>query len=265
MVAMNREKQRGFTIIEVSLFLSLSALLLATLIFGMQRMVSQARFEDSVNSLTSFIQSQYEEARSGINPRSVGDIDAACNGAVGVASAPGTSNCLLIGKVLHFNQDSSDVRTSYAIATTVPDSSLSDQAALEASNLIEPDVGQQTYEIQWGAEFTMGRLLNPPTGLPATASEVDTIAILRSPVSSQVLVYLYKDSAQPLSQKIAGPTGAGAGVLNQQGVFVIESMEAYSLRNAGICIDAGNISTAVHSIMPIDTTNNETMVAACAR
>lgn len=249
------KKQRGFTIIEVTLFLAISSLLLATLVFGMQRMVSQVRFNDSINSLTAYVQAQYEEVRSGVNPRGIGDV---CGG--GADSAPGTTKCLLIGKVMQFSLGSSNVQTSYVVAsdTTGVTEKDSDHQALLHSKLQVISTGQETYEIQWGATFEKGRIF---TG---TTADVDTIAILRSPVSSQILVYTYK-SGKPITDAING-TGNGAGTLNQQSAYLIKSAEAFGARGAGVCVDPGNISSAVHSVMPLEINSTDAQIgAACAK
>ncbi len=268
MVAMRgANKQRGFTIIEVSLFLAITGLMIATLVFGMQRMISQVRFNDSINSLTAYMQSQYEEVRSGINPRDVGvNI---CNTS-STESAPGSTNCLLIGKVLHFNQSSSVVETAYVVAKNVPAleelSGLSDQAALLKTTLVA-ETSETTQDIQWGATFERGTTYGSAASFSPT--DVNTLAIMRSPISSQVMVFAFNapdDSAfNDLKAKLAG-AGDAVDTLNQSSVYLIKSPEAYGLRSAGICVEPGSVGSSVHSVMPLGlTANNAEIVAACGK
>jgi type II secretory pathway pseudopilin PulG len=86
--------QGGFTIIEVLMFLAISGALLALMIFAVYRMLDNSRFSDTINSATSFVQTQYEEARSGVRPDEAG----ICGSGVG----NGRSSCLLLGKAIVF-------------------------------------------------------------------------------------------------------------------------------------------------------------------
>jgi type II secretory pathway pseudopilin PulG len=86
--------QDGFTIIEVLMFVAISGALLALMVFAVYRMIDNSRFSDTINSATSFVQTQYEEARSGVRPSSEG----ICNG--DGENDIGRSNCLLLGKAI---------------------------------------------------------------------------------------------------------------------------------------------------------------------
>jgi type II secretory pathway pseudopilin PulG len=233
------KRQRGFTIIEVSLFLAVSALLLSTLVFGMQRMIGQMRFNDSVNSLTAYIQSQYEEVRSGVNTRGKGAI-------TGCSDVSGTSiNCYMIGKVLIFNKDQSSVESKYVISKTTRliDESMTDDAAVKDSNLTMVDSGAETTEIQWGAEFIGGRLFSSSDA--TLANSAVSIAILHSPISSRVMLY-YSTSTANMTEIMAGAQ------LDQPFGLIIKSQENFGAKAAAICVEASGISSAVHSVMPVD-------------
>lgn len=62
-------KRRGFTLIEVSLFLAISGLLFIGIIAGTQNSIWSQRFFDSVQSYTEFMRSIYSQVS---NPQSVG-------------------------------------------------------------------------------------------------------------------------------------------------------------------------------------------------
>ena len=62
-------KRSGFTIIEVSLFLAITALLFVGITVGTQNSINQQRYADSVNSFADFLRNIYSEVS---NPQSKG-------------------------------------------------------------------------------------------------------------------------------------------------------------------------------------------------
>jgi prepilin-type N-terminal cleavage/methylation domain-containing protein len=90
------KRQRGFTLIEVLMFLAIGGALLGLMIFAVYRMIAGARFSDTITSAASFVQLQYEEARSGVRPEG----ESLC----GDDLQPGRSDCLLLGKAIVFRQ-----------------------------------------------------------------------------------------------------------------------------------------------------------------
>jgi len=79
--------RRGFTLVEVSLFLAVSGLLLAGVIIGTQSSISAQRFNDSVQNYIEFLRSVYSEVN---NPQSPGD---------------GRSDYVIYGKLVSFGQN----------------------------------------------------------------------------------------------------------------------------------------------------------------
>ncbi len=61
--------QRGFTIIEVILFLAISGLLLGVAIASVNANINNSRFNDAVRSTTSYLQGQYSEVAAGQSDR----------------------------------------------------------------------------------------------------------------------------------------------------------------------------------------------------
>lgn len=240
--------QRGFTIVEVSLFLAVSALLLSTLVFGVQRMISQARFNDSIDHLTAHIQAQYEEVRSGVNARDFGGEVPGCT-----TAAPGTSNCLLLGKVMYFEANSSRVTTRYVIAKSGSGLANSDLEAIKNSEPTVIENAQEVVNIQWGATFKKGVIYGD------YVDNFNALAIIHSPISSRVYVAPF----------YAGNVGASPlDYLNyiHPMMLVIESAEAWGARGAGICIERGDVSSTVHSVMPISPNiTSEEATGACGR
>jgi type II secretory pathway pseudopilin PulG len=88
-------EQDGFTIIEVLMFLAIGGALISLMVFAVYRMIDNSRFSDTINSATSFVQTQYEEARSGVRPDGTNICD-------GTNAGSGRSDCLLLGKAIVF-------------------------------------------------------------------------------------------------------------------------------------------------------------------
>ncbi|MBR3336275.1 MAG: type II secretion system protein, partial [Bacillus sp. (in: Bacteria)] len=51
--------RRGFTLIEVSIFLAITGLLFAMVVIGVQNSISQQRFNDVVQNYVEFLRSIY--------------------------------------------------------------------------------------------------------------------------------------------------------------------------------------------------------------
>ncbi len=69
---MTGKSQRGFTIIEVTLYLGVAALLLASMMTGITLAINRQRFSDSANSTQSFLQKQFNETQNTLNDRAGG-------------------------------------------------------------------------------------------------------------------------------------------------------------------------------------------------
>lgn len=92
-----RKYKRGFTLVEVSLFLAISGLLLVGVIVGTQNSISAQRFKDSVQNYVEFLRSVYSEVS---NPQSPGS---------------GRSDYAIYGKLVTFGQ------TTASNGTAIPD------------------------------------------------------------------------------------------------------------------------------------------------
>ncbi len=186
----------GFTIIELSIFLAISGMLLLIVVGGTGSTIASIRFSDSIRSLQSYFQGQYGEILNGVNTRSGQEI---CNaGVVSTTSnsTPGQSRCLLLGKLMQFNQVNTDVATYYVVGSepAVPlASGASDEAIL---NSYKPhavqNVGAQTYSVPWGPLRV---------GLGAkeikTNTAIDSYLLLHSPSSGNILSYVFNSAGFP--------------------------------------------------------------------
>jgi len=252
------KRQGGYTAVEVTLYLAISASLLL-LLAGLQVMVSRQRFQDTMTTLRTTIQSEFEEVRSGINSRLGGNAVQGCDSN---ATAPGAGSCLMIGKLIRFNASSSGpeyITINYIVATKVPtlENRQTDEKDLRASELkvigapgattTDTAIKQQTVKMQWGGQFAKGGTI-PDSDTDLTKS-IQGLAILRSPYSGAVLVFAMTDN-----------TISGAGVLNMDDTHAIYNVPmALLIKNnqsgfpgAAVCIDRGQTSAVVRLSIPIN-------------
>lgn len=188
---MGGNKQSGFTIIEISLFFAVSALLLFTMMVGITIAVQRQRFSDSVNSAQSFLQQQFNETQTTINNRA--------NSNCGVAADRGTSDCLVLGKIIDLqpasntaednNLDSFNVITNADLPTGADN--MNDITLLDAINplAVRETNNDQAHIVAWGAQITTVR--DSAGALDSGgATPVRYVLILRSPTTG--LIHTYK-------------------------------------------------------------------------
>jgi hypothetical protein len=186
---MGQQRSEGYTIIEVSLFLGISALLLVVALVGTGLSIRTTRFTDSTRSLHAYVQQQYDDLLNGVNSRFGTE---ACNSGVintGTSQTPGTSNCLFLGKLIVFAQNSSTI-TTYNIIGTEPanaDYTKSDEALIyDFTPTIVRSTGVATFEVPWRATISGSKR-------PVDGKAVDAFALIRSPRSTRIVSYVYKE------------------------------------------------------------------------
>ena len=235
---MSELKQGGFTIIETSLFISISALLFATLVFGIQYMVDRAKFSDSVTGLQTLMRAQYEEVRSGINSRNDTLAANVCGG-TSQQVASGSSDCLLMGKLIRFSNSSSKVYIDYVIGdTSGASSSDTDVQAISNVNPRFSTIAEQSEDIQWQSTFVNGVLLDGDT------TNMSAIAILRSPISSAVVTYA-------LPSATAG-SPLNLGYANSSTALIVKNASTVGAPGGAVCVNSGSSSASISSFAPVD-------------
>ncbi|MCL2451831.1 hypothetical protein FWD20_03080 [Candidatus Saccharibacteria bacterium] len=255
-------KERGFTIIEVSLFLAISGVLIL-LTVGLWTMVARQRFQDTMVTLKSKIQSEYEEVRTNINER-LGEAEVINCGddgdfPPGNQDKTGNSTCLAIGKLIQFGiGNRQEIKISYVVATGdvgVEYSGKNDEDAIKSLSLrligsssdyyvnsTDGAILPRTELIGWGGEFAGGWTITD------SPQRTNAIAILHSPISSAVLVFTFKEN--PVNDHgvltIDGNSSTG------QAVAIMIQNQQVGFPGAAICIDPGPSSTAVRTAIPAD-------------
>jgi hypothetical protein len=188
---MDGVRQAGYTVVEVTLFLGITGLLFLIVLIGTGTSIRSIRFSDSNRSMVAFVQRQYDDIINGLNTRPGQE---SCSGGVvstGTSQTPGTSNCLLLGKLLVFNLNSSRIDL-YNVIGSEPasvDYAQTDQQLVSAFNpTVITNSGVTSYDIPWGAVVSGTKRLSD-------SKAVTALALIRSPKSSRILSYTFKPQA----------------------------------------------------------------------
>lgn len=185
---MVEQRQHGFTVIEVLMFLAISGLLLFGALAAVGSSVNSTRFNDAVNTTTSYFQKQYNEVSSGRNVR---DATLECNnGNVNNGnSSVGSTKCVVLGRLLQFNTGTNIISTRYIVGIDTTNLSAGDSAAVVAASP-KATVGstnlEDTFEVPWSINFNK---------VTQGVTVVNTLAIIHSPVSERILFYSFQAPA----------------------------------------------------------------------
>lgn len=189
---MGSSKNSGFTIIETMLFLAISTALMVAILIGSNGPINEQRYRDGVDSLKSYVQDQYSFTANTSNARTgtescVGNPAAGPSGPLAVSpaggQAPGTSDCLLLGRYVEMADDGKTLTASDVLgyqvsstqrATDVDDLMLNYSLALSS-------IGQETYMVPWDMQVVQDTN-------PSNAKKF-SIMIVRSPRSGSTLTF----------------------------------------------------------------------------
>ncbi|MDO4759163.1 MAG: hypothetical protein Q4A30_00005 [Candidatus Saccharibacteria bacterium] len=223
----------GFTVIEVSIFLAISALLLVSIMAGTSISIARRRYTDAVNDITDYLRRAYAEVINVQNSRlGTTDQDIYCtvstmfdpsSGHSVVKSGstdnfPGRTNCIIYGKLITFGEQGSTNIHSYDIIGRIHRVDIDNQdnaiTALEAvgANVVTVQNLNQVctlglagnanvFEPRWQAS-----LINSKTRKLYQGS----VMIVRSPISGTVQTY-YSQNTIPVQQTLADKNQAFFG------------------------------------------------------
>ncbi len=196
---MTTASERGFTIIELMLFLGITGALFAALMFGVNANITQQRYRESVVNYSTLLQDQYSEVSNTRNER---DGNWKCEGGI-VSQQPtggdarGTTSCVLLGRAVQISANGTTIKTSPVIGLEpARQDSTSDITTLLAYHPNITSYGEETTSIDWGSS------LATTNHEPSTAS----FLILRSPASGLLRVFA---SSSPLPADISSIIAAG--------------------------------------------------------
>lgn len=217
-------ERQGFTMIEVTLVLALTGLLLVGLLGGTAAAIQTQRYNDSVRSYAEYLRTAYSEV---INPSSLGAGNSSNKNTI-----EGGGNFAIYGKVLVFgynygpgtdNED--DTRSVYSATligdANVPDINVSgfvnELAAVHAElfcgkriNGVEQTSTLSRYEPTWQAELMQVNDPNHEPPLSVNDRFKGTVIIARSPSSGAIhtiytsKAYDLRDGCKSLADSYAG-------------------------------------------------------------
>lgn len=179
-------KQNGFTIIEVLMFIAISGLLLLGAMASINGSINSSRFNDAVNSTTSYIQTQYSEVASGRNSRN-SNVNCA-NGVVtpGGTSTAGMTDCVILGRLVEFGIGGATINSRYIVGQDDAVAVAGDTAAVVAANPVAPSASTDgVFNVPWSTQINK---------MTQGGVDVRYLAIIRSPVSERVLFYSFNAS-----------------------------------------------------------------------
>ena len=252
---MVRDRQAGYTVVEVALFMAITGLMFLIVLLGTGSTIRNVRFTDSNRSFAAYVQRQYDEIINGLNTRP--GLETCTNGTVTTTSnqTPGTSNCLLMGKLLLFTLNSGIIR-NYPIIGTEPanvDYTQTDQQLVVAfSPSIVTNVGVTTYEIPWGAVVSGTKRLSD-------SKAVRALLLVRSPKSSRILTYSY---VPPVTISTSLSDANGVGVVattsnsGQTNNFCVKNADGLGLP-AKLVVNNAPTQSAVQIVFDADTSGSE--------
>lgn len=185
---MGAKTQTGFTIIEVMLFLAITGMLAAAILVGSGIAIGQQRYRDSVGSLQSYIQQQYNKVTNVTNDRdrawtcdSNGTVTQVENASAG--EPRGTTDCVVLGRLVTIDETGTNLKASVVVGYRNPagvtQTSDIDEIATNYKLGIAA-IDQDDQSVSWGAE-----VVKPLTSTPMPLS----ILIVRSPLSGAMMTF----------------------------------------------------------------------------
>lgn len=232
-------RESGFTIIETSLVLAVTGLVIAGVLLGIGNGLSHQRYTDAVNQTVDFFRGQYAQTTNTLNNRSAAErCDASGISDTGTAMPIGASECLLVGKIVRATGND-DVTVSQVLALHDPTddddiSTLSDVEILRASHLQQ---GNQLDDFRpdWGA-----RLVTPGS----TDTAQFTMMVVRTPVTGTIQTFTSASNTSSIADLLNAPQEARSICIDQTGFFGV------GVAPMGVRITKGAANTTGVEIIP---------------
>lgn len=168
---------RGFTIIEVMLFLAISGLMVAGMFIGISGSINRQRYEDAVYSFQDYMQSQYNLVDNVRNNRS--DSVAGCDG-----GSRGTSNCAIVGRLVTTTDGRNFISEPVFARNSTPDPTGNVTELLGRLQLTTANTAtdNENHQLAWGTRIYTDRA-HPD------ASNTSQLLVLRMPTSGVVRTF----------------------------------------------------------------------------
>jgi len=228
------QKTKGFTLVEVALFIAISGLILIGIIISTKNSIDQQRYNDSVQNFLNFLSGVYSEAS---DPKSASD---------------GRSEKAIYGKLVTFGEDGSEGKIySYDIIGDANGNIggsdvLSALKSLSATPIVvtESATNQylaagagfvESYTANWGAKISIVNSSN------FTSTDKGALLVVRSPMSGILYTFVVTDKTVEV-QKAVAESNASPNSPNytnpltsflDQKLFTINDMD-FCLSNDGV-------------------------------
>ncbi len=192
---MNSQKQWGFTIIELILFLGITGLLFVGLMVGVNTNIATQRYKESAVGYKSIFEEQYSLVE---HPRNSRNNNWTCDTAGIISQSPaggiprGTSRCVLLGRYIELKNSGTQVEVGDAVGVDPgvrSDGVVSDLDEIKAYQPRKSPIDTETITVGWGSQ------LKAEDDKDSTASYL----ILRSPLSGSIRTFA---SSESLSEQL---------------------------------------------------------------
>lgn len=230
----------GFTIIETTLFLAVSSLLILLMIAGTGASLNTQRYRDAVQTFKSLVQQQYADLSSVQNGR---EANWTCDSTSTVIEdgsddkIRGQSDCFMIGKYMRIEGSAISVYT--VLASQIADTQSDDIASLVSDYSLNTSMAEvEEHTMEWSTQIAWATAGTQDFKSPQTPRDIGMLFV-RSPDSG--LIYTFTSDSIPAKDSInqstftnllvAGPTVPGqAGrtiCIESGGLFVNGDMGLY--------------------------------------
>lgn len=256
---MHQAGQKGYTIIEVLLFLSISAMLLTVALTSTNSTISNTRFSDATRSLEMFFKDQYTKVQTGSLAYSLpAGSNRVCSQSNDVVTLVGgeKGTCLLLGSSLEIQPDQKTINV-YPVFGWAGVSPGDSSTELSNSNprVWKVNGPTDTHITGWQSKISSRQSLKMTDGSPQ--SPINRIVILRSISSSKINLYFLTDNTTSnLVPVIQSDTGTVSNIRNVPALICLAPDGASSLRGQimfsgngqGTSFSASNITSAVGNV-----------------
>jgi type II secretory pathway pseudopilin PulG len=208
---MGTGNMRGFTVIELMLFLGITGILFAALMVGANNTIVQQRYKESVLDYAAVLQDQYSEVLNTRNDRSN---NWKCTNSIVAPEAVGgefrgRSDCVVLGKAVEIIDGGNAVETTTVVGYYQPVAGVDEpQGDIDVLDAYSPRMPEnfdtKTHKLGWGTN------LLTVEGEGSTAS----FLILRSPSSGLLRVFASNEALPTDLREVISPENAVLVVTN---------------------------------------------------
>ncbi len=263
------KREGGYTLVEIGLVMAVSAGLL--LIAGSLYVMSgNQRFTDSLQTIRTFIEQQYNDVRSNISQRVGGDesLSSLCpvdsRDSAKDKSAGNSKNCLLMGKIIQFKNDR--MKSSYVIGVQ-PTNDWPDTNKTAVQNI-------QSMRLYAVTSSSAGRGIRPTEKLYSNGNEAiatlvcdgkecddsrsqapgddASVLILHSPLDNSILTFSYTKLDGESSEYGGLSKVINIGDNSYTGLVLAMQSGSSGVRTGALCVPVSSTSSGIQTASPAD-------------